>query len=214
MTAAVGTMGAQTSAPAPLERPGAWHGGVISMQDQPTGIPYGYCHCGCGQKTKVSRETDRRNGYIKDQPRRYLRGHQGAAQPVSVEPYLIDAATGCWLWQRTVDHRGYGRIKVQGRTAYAHRIYYARLVGPIPEGLELDHLCRNRACVNPAHMEPVTGAVNVRRSPVAKLTEAKVRAIRRALAQGTPRRAVAAQYGVSKSCITNIAQRHTWKDIE
>lgn len=73
----------------------------------------------------------------------------------------------CWLWAYRVDDKDYGQLAVwTGEKAIkykAHRAVYEALVGPIPEGLTLDHLCRVRRCVNPAHMEPVTSRENTMR---------------------------------------------------
>jgi hypothetical protein len=81
--------------------------------------------------------------------------------------WKVDASGDCWLWNGGAGKRGYGTFWVApGRTADAHRYAYETLVGPVPAGLELDHLCRVRRCCNPCHLEPVTRAVNVRRSPI------------------------------------------------
>ena len=64
--------------------------------------------------------------------------------------------SGCWIWMGSLDSHGYG----QAAKRIAHRVIYQHLLGPIPKGLELDHLCRVRCCVNPAHLEPVTKSVN------------------------------------------------------
>lgn len=72
----------------------------------------------------------------------------------------------CWLWTgylHSPEAGGYGRLTVDGREVLAHRYAYELLVGPIPGGLPLDHLCRVTLCVNPAHLEPVTHAVNIHR---------------------------------------------------
>lgn len=78
---------------------------------------------------------------------------------------------GCWVWTGALnDKRGYARLRVDGRNPYAHRLSYEIRVGPVPEGLELDHLCRNPACLNPAHLEPVPHVVNMLRGATATRT--------------------------------------------
>jgi hypothetical protein len=72
-------------------------------------------------------------------------------------------ADGCWRWTGAIQGAGYGNFWVDDKCRLSHRVAYDMLVGPIPEGLELDHLCRNRECVNPAHLEPVTRTENQRR---------------------------------------------------
>ena len=74
----------------------------------------------------------------------------------------ITGASDCWEWQ-AYRQNGYGRFQIKGRHIQAHRYAYITLIGPIPHGLTLDHLCRNRACVNPAHLQPVTMRVNILR---------------------------------------------------
>lgn len=76
---------------------------------------------------------------------------------------------GCIVWTGAL-REGYGAIHHKGRMLRAHRVAYQLLVGPIPEGLVLDHLCRNRRCINPHHLEPVTMRVNTMRSPIAPST--------------------------------------------
>lgn len=72
----------------------------------------------------------------------------------------------CWLWAAYVNPDGYGTFRVDHAESMrlAHRVAYVLAVGPIGDGLELDHLCRVRHCVRPAHLEPVTGLVNTERS--------------------------------------------------
>ena len=78
---------------------------------------------------------------------------------------LVDG-NGCWLWLGCKTEKGYGLVNKPGHGKYrAHRFSYETFVGPIPEGLVLDHLCRARACVRPDHLEPVTDLENKRRSP-------------------------------------------------
>jgi hypothetical protein len=75
----------------------------------------------------------------------------------------VQKTEGCWLWTKNRCKQGYGQVFWAGRQAKAHRVAYELTKGPVPAGLELDHLCRNRACVRPDHLDPVTHRVNVLR---------------------------------------------------
>ena len=80
-----------------------------------------------------------------------------------MERHLKRADSGCWEWTGYRTTSGYGRVQVDGRSGYSHRVMYETTVGPIPDGLQLDHLCRNPPCCNPDHLEPVTPRENTRR---------------------------------------------------
>lgn len=76
------------------------------------------------------------------------------------ERYRVNQTTGCWVFLGSIDDEGYGRIG----SRMAHRVMYEALVGAVENGLQLDHLCVRRNCVNPAHLEPVTPEENQRRA--------------------------------------------------
>jgi hypothetical protein len=79
----------------------------------------------------------------------------------------------CWTWTAYRTAMGYGRFNAGRGQVLAHRWSYEFFQAQIPEGLELDHLCRNRACVNPEHLDPVPHAVNVRRGQAAAALNAR-----------------------------------------
>jgi hypothetical protein len=89
---------------------------------------------------------------------------RGADQKRLLQRVNKDAPGGCWLWTASLCHNGYGRFYWNGKQGRAHRAAYELSVGPIPDGLEIDHLCSVRACVNPDHLEAVTGRVNLLRA--------------------------------------------------
>lgn len=77
----------------------------------------------------------------------------------------VRVTDGCWEWQGYRDARGYAKVSIGGRKKqWVHRVAYELHAGPIPDGLTIDHLCRNPSCVNPDHLEPVTIRENIRRA--------------------------------------------------
>ena len=136
------------------------------------------CACGCGEPAPLAVKTNKRYGHTKGQPVRLARGH---GRRLSGVPYLeqdLGHRTACWVWQRARTRTGYGQVFDGKVMRPAHRVYYEREYGQVPKGLVLDHLCRVRACVYPAHLEPVTHADNVRRGKVTKSDADAARAVR------------------------------------
>ena len=128
------------------------------------------------------------------------------AQRTSISP------TGCRLWAGAIGSTGYGRVRgPDGKMAYAHRVAYELANGSVPAGLCLDHLCRQRSCCNPDHLEPVTVAENNRRGDMTKLSAVEVECIRRQLRYGWNRAHLARHHGVSESTIHMIASGAVWK---
>lgn len=150
-----------------------------------------YCSnpaCGCGPVTLFAGECNtcyqyrHRNGVVRpaDLVRRsasrveyrlsreaLLRGQRWMRMPDEITKRVRVDPKGCWIWTGFIDSAtGYGRITVDTENELAHRVSYRAFVGPIPPGLEIDHVCRTRACVNPFHLEAVTHLENVRRSPI------------------------------------------------
>ena len=121
--------------------------------------------------------------------------HEDPMQAVEIDP-----ETGCWNWTASLAS-GYGRLLVGGRLVGSHRFMYEQHVGPIPDGFQIDHLCRNPRCCNPNHLEAVTAKTNVNRGRKARLTDRQRSEIARSNEQiGV----LARRYGVSKSYVQKL----------
>jgi hypothetical protein len=138
---------------------------------------------------------------------------QGYGQDPTVS-YVV-AENGCWEWQGRPGSHGYGQANRDGRTTVAHRYMYERACGPIPNGMHLHHVCRNRACVNPAHLQIITPAEHQKESRAnrrlgsrnLKLTWDDVREIRNS---DESHAALGRRYGVTLQNIARIRKNETW----
>lgn len=116
------------------------------------------------------------HGHCRTHARHRRQGKELRPIPPSFDPSdeagfwaRVDKGVGCWEWTRSLTTAGYGNLRLpDGRYGYAHRMSWELSRGPIPDGLTIDHLCRNRKCVNPEHLEPVTQAENNRRARAAR----------------------------------------------
>lgn len=183
-------------------------------------IPYGYCHCGCDQQTKISSETNKKYGWVKGKPFKYLVGHATRRSPISRfwEKVIKLGPADCWEWQASTAHGGYGMIQNGKDYMKAHRFSWEIHFGPIPENIWVLHKCDNRKCVNPNHLFLGTPVDNVQDmmqkgrfilcSPEkrgnAKLSEKDVEEIRRLACQGTKQRQIAEIYNISQSLVSSI----------
>lgn len=131
--------------------------------------PSGFCECGCGGKTTISKWNNKQRGWVAGQPRRFISNHhsfgnQHHAIPIETRFWSKvkkgEQPEDCWEWIGTKDRKGYGAIFYEGRHQRAHRISFLLVGKDLSPSTQLDHLCRNTSCVNPDHLEPVTNQEN------------------------------------------------------
>jgi hypothetical protein len=166
-----------------------------------------FCECGCGSPSPLAPQTCKRFGWEQGKPLRFIRGHNGRKKILWKE-----TPSGCWEWLLCRDRLGYGWKWNNGKHTPAHRFVYESFCGKIPDGKELDHLCKNRSCVNPKHLEAVTHTVNVRRGGNTKLTTEQAKEIRRIYdGKRWSQRKLAVKFGVVRRTIKFVLDGETWK---
>lgn len=204
-------------------------------------IPYGYCRCGCGQKTKIAPKNNFSLGHIKDKPYRFIKGHHNRLRPWGdaeqrfwekvdkdgpIHPVL---KTRCWLWAASRTSYGYGQFWTGKERDSSHRFAYFLSHGAIPDGMLVCHKCDNPSCVNPNHLFLGTPGDNTadmikkgrnnpnpktgRDHPSAKLGPDRVKQIRLRYKNGEKAKDLAKEYRVCTANIYHIVKRKSWKHI-
>jgi hypothetical protein len=131
----------------------------------------------------------------------------------------VDEITGCWNWLGYVGKDGYGRqFKTKDRVStLVHVNSFVRNKGPVPDGMEIDHVCRNRRCINPDHLRAITHKENVPKGEgvaSAKLTAVQVIDIRKEYTEGgISQKGLATKYGVSQMAICRLVQGKNWATV-
>jgi hypothetical protein len=118
--------------------------------------------------------------------------------------------TPCWIAKTKKSNGRYALTRIDGREVYMHRAMYEQVVGAIPVGLQIDHLCRITRCIRPEHLESVTPATNIHRSRAAKLTEAQARRVRYGK---EPISFLCSELGVSFGLLYQIRRGEIWKGV-
>jgi hypothetical protein len=155
--------------------------------------------CGCGCKRLAPTGPQGQPAHHSRKGKRYKEIDRGYKTP-------------CYVWLLARTWNGYGLERSSaGPMTYAHRLAYERAKGPIPEGMQIDHLYQVRECVNPEHLEAVTQVENLRRGRGTKLTVEDARAIK---SSSEPAKELALRFGISISHVSDIRSGRAWADVE
>ena len=183
----------------------------------------GYCQCGCGQKTKLSDRNEKRRGYVKGEPRKFITGHNRTISILDERYYKI-LENSCWEFTGCINKaNGYGSISYRSKQMTAHRAFYLFYKGQIPEKYVIDHLChkansncpggklcQHRRCVNPNHLEAITVGENVHRGQKSIMDKDKIE-VAKAMNKIFSYAKIAKIFGVSTGCIQHAIERDYWK---
>lgn len=209
----------------------------IPNTTEQSNIPYGYCHCGCGQKTTLAPQNHTARGWRKGEPVRWIPGHNPTPIPKNIHPPIAErfwvkvdrrSKDRCWNWQAATNPAGYG-VFHSDIGSLAHRYSWTLHFGPIPDGLFVCHACDNPACVNPYHLFLGTHKDNMRDMDEkdrritpdrtgrfnghSKLTENDVHEIRRRYKMGESQSALGKEFGVSQSHVSAIILCARWSHV-
>ena len=126
------------------------------------------------------------------------------------ELYKVDTKSGCWNFTGSLLKSGYGQIQRNKKSIYIHRYFYEKYKKVVPQGYELDHLCKNKKCVNPLHLEAVTHYENCLRGSATKLTEEIVQNMRNLYKSGWKKIVLARLFKISRAHVGRIIEGKSW----
>lgn len=202
-----------------------------TTHDSTQEIPYGYCQCGCGQKTSIAKQTDNKRGHVKGEPMRFISGHHPPSKKKDRFWQYVNLGnpSDCWEWQGCISTTGYGKFRLNGRHMLAHRVSWELHNGPIPAGMHICHSCDNPACVNPHHLWLGTPADNMHDRDEkgrhiaphtrgeahgrAKITEAQVMMMRKLWKQGVSQSEIGRRFGISSHQAHMIVRHKHWRHV-
>lgn len=196
-------------------------------------IPYGYCHCGCGQYTRIAKTTRRQDGWRCGVPVRYKHGHNRTKHDARDFWKDVHKGPACWEWCKYKIPSGYGQVGWQGKVQLAHRVAWVLTYGPIPDGFGVLHRCDNPPCCNPEHLFLGTHQENMEdmvskgrhlakyklmrvgeKHPNAKLTDATVKLIREVCSEHPCEYTRLSRYfGVAPNTIGDILRGKNWRHV-
>jgi hypothetical protein len=184
----------------------------------------GYCCCGCGQKTKISKFNSSAKNWVKGQPRKFISGHNKRNMIPFAERFWakvdIKGPAECWLWKGDTLASGYARVSITHDHYIGSRVAWELTYGPIPKDLLACHKCDNPPCCNPNHLFLGTAKDNHndmvqkgRCKTVKILTDEIVFNIRLLHVEGLSNPSIAKKLNISRPTIWDVVNRRCWKHI-